>query len=102
MYTYIYYIIVLVKKGAFYYLGPLDQLSLLICSSWPCLLGCHEHNRKCQPVELLLTTFLNFYLLYSKKKKKKHNKLLLIEYSMNEFYSVEKLMQSIMYAYKGK
>ena len=37
MYTYIYYIIVLVKKGAFYYLGPLDQLWLLICSSWPYL-----------------------------------------------------------------
>ena len=50
-------------------------------------------------VELLLTTFLNFN--YSIKKKLR-NKLLLIQYSMNEFYSAEKLMQSIMYAYKGK
>ena len=31
------------------------------------LLGCHEHSRKFQPIELFLTTFLNFN--YLKKNK---------------------------------
>ena len=37
IYTYIYYIKVLAKKGGLLLFGALRPLLLLICSSWPCV-----------------------------------------------------------------